>query len=184
MHINSNTVIENFDELFLVCPQNIQMKLKDNIELRENPKHHPEANAFEHIKIVVNRLFDTNNTNLILAGLFHDICKKESAILREITEDMTPEKKADLEEKNNFFLCKDHEKKGVAFALRNVRFIHQFEGSDLGEILWIVDNHMRVKTVEDMSGSKKKELTENKWFGDLEIFARADRMNLVWDFKK
>ncbi len=183
-HVKSNTIITNFDELFEVCPQNIQMKLKENLELRENPKHHPESSAFEHIKIVVNRLFDTENVNLILAGLFHDICKKESAVLREITEDMTSERKAEMEEKNKFFLCRDHEKKGADFALKNTNFIHQFENADLGTILWIVDNHMRIKTIDEMSGKKQRAMRENIWFSELEIFARADRMNLEWNFVK
>lgn len=183
LHIPTKNIITNFDELFAVCPQNIQMKLKDNLELRENPKHHPEENAFEHIKIVVDRLFDTGNVNLILAGLFHDICKKESAILRKITDDMTDEKKAEMEERNKFFLCQDHEKKAVAFALRNVRFIHSFEGADLGLILWIVDNHMRIKTIDEMSGKKKKEITENQWFPYLEVFAKADKMLIPWNWE-
>lgn len=137
-----------------------------------------------HIKIVVNRLCDTGDISLVLAGLFHDICKKESAVLREITEDMSPEKKADLEEKNKFFLCKDHEKKAVAFALRNANFIHSFPGADLGKILWIVDSHMRIKTIDEMSNKKKREMTDNIWFKDLLIFAKADKMNEPWVWGK
>jgi hypothetical protein len=159
--------VTNFDDLYNVAPQAVQQKLNDNKELRENPIHHPELSAFEHIKIVTDRLFDTNDVNLILAGLFHDICKKESAVAREDSE---------------YFLCKDHEKKAVDFTLRHTNFIHSFPGADLGKILWIVNEHMRIKVIQDMRGQKKKELINNIWIKDLVIFSKADRMTIEWNY--
>ena len=108
----------------------------------------------------------SGDINLVLAGLFHDISKKDSAVPREGSE---------------FFLCRDHEKKGASFALRHVNFIHSFPGADLGQIVWLVDNHMRIKTIDQMKGFKKTEITDNIWFDDLVLFSKADDMNRDWD---
>ena len=159
--------IKCFDELYLVAPAAVRQKLDDNKVLKENPLYHPEDNAFEHIKIVTNRLFETKDINMVLTGFFHDICKAETAIPRE---------------NSPYFLCRDHEKHAVAFALRHVNFIHSFEDVDLGKILWIIDNHMRIKQIADMRGYKKTEILENTWFESLVAFSKADKMTQEWDF--
>jgi hypothetical protein len=154
-----------FDELLKIMPIEVRAKLDENLTLRENPKFHPEENAFEHIKIVTNRLTKTKDINLILAGLFHDICKKESAIPRE---------------KSPWFLCRDHEKKGADFAMEHKNFILSLGGNPK-KIHWIIWNHMRIKIFDEMRKKKQKELTSNKWFNDLLTFSKADKMFFDWD---
>lgn len=154
-----------FDSLFKILPKEIKEKLLENKSLRENPLHHPEENAFEHIKIVVDRLSMTEDIDLVLAGLFHDICKKESAIARE---------------NSPYFLCRDHEKKGADFAIEHIDFIHSLGGNPQ-KIFFICWNHMRMKVFDEMRNKKRKELEQNKFFSSLLTFSFADKMHFDWD---
>ena len=41
-----------FNDLVETAPSTVKIKLFSNMSLRERPDFHPEASAFEHIKIV------------------------------------------------------------------------------------------------------------------------------------
>ncbi len=155
----------DFDKLYEILPLEIKNKLDENEFLVENPKFHPEKNAKEHIKIVVNRLSKLNNIDLVLAGLFHDICKKESAIPRE---------------NSPYFLCKDHEKKGADFAMKHHEFISSL-GADFYKVHFICWNHMKMKVWDEMRKNKKENLMKSEYFNDLYIFSLADKMFFDWD---
>lgn len=66
-----------FDRIVNTAPLLIQDKLKELKDLRERPDYHPEPNTFEHIRIVTERLMQTGDIDLIVAGVMHDICKKD-----------------------------------------------------------------------------------------------------------
>ena len=61
--------------LMVGAPNIVQDKLEDLKTLRERPDFHPEPSTFDHIYIVTERLMETNDMDLVLAGLLHDICK-------------------------------------------------------------------------------------------------------------
>ena len=65
----------DFISIIQSAPPIILKKLEDLKGLRERPDYHPEPSTFHHIEIVTNRLIPTGNTDLILAGVLHDICK-------------------------------------------------------------------------------------------------------------
>jgi hypothetical protein len=67
--------MKTFNEIIDGAPSIIKRKLEQLKFLRERPDFHPEPSAFAHIQIVTERLLQTQNPNLIMAGILHDICK-------------------------------------------------------------------------------------------------------------
>ena len=67
-----------FQSLIQSAPHIVKRKLEQLKFLRERPDYHPEPSAFHHIQIVTERLQATENPNLILAGILHDICKLDN----------------------------------------------------------------------------------------------------------
>lgn len=74
-----------FQTLIATAPHIVQRKLEQLKFLRERPDFHPEASAFEHIKIVTERLIPTGDMNLVMAGILHDICKFDTVRMNEKT---------------------------------------------------------------------------------------------------
>jgi hypothetical protein len=64
-----------FQQLITTAPAIVQEKLEQLKTLRERPDYHPEPSTFHHIEIVTNRLTQTGDPDLIMAGMLHDICK-------------------------------------------------------------------------------------------------------------
>lgn len=69
----------NFEKLIETSPAIVKKKLEELKTLRERPDYHPEPSTFHHIEIVVNRLIQTGDPDLIMAGMLHDICKLDCA---------------------------------------------------------------------------------------------------------
>ena len=154
-------MFETFEQLVDIVPDNIKNELERLKTYKENNDYHPEDSAYEHIKIVTERLFTTNDINLILSGLFHDITK---LIACEITFDKTGK-----------FRSFGHDKLSGDFVLKNKEFIESL-GGDVDEIHSIVINHMRMGIFDEMGGKKKNEMRKLPVFDKLCIFARADNM--------
>ncbi len=150
MHkINSIYDLLNIAPLFLI------QKFLQCKRLKERSDFHSEKNTAEHIKIVVEKLITTNDINLILAGLYHDICKFDAAIL-----DINNDYKLAMEEFNdnkhfsiNRFLLNmktgklkthDHPTLAIKFIneKENIKFIEDL-GGDVILIKWLVENHMK-----------------------------------------
>jgi hypothetical protein len=56
--------------------ESVRQLFADAKTLRDHPVHHPEGFLGRHIALVtLKAMLATNNVDLILAGLFHDICK-------------------------------------------------------------------------------------------------------------
>lgn len=150
-----------FDELVSLAPDNIKSELERLKTYKENNDYHPEDNVYEHIKIVTERLIKTNDINLILSGLFHDITK---LIACEITFDKTGK-----------FRSFGHDKLSADFVIKNKEFIVSL-GGNVDEIYSIVINHMRIGIFDVMGDKKRNEMRKLPIFDKLCIFARADDM--------
>ena len=74
-----------FETLVSEAPQSVRDLLEGLKGLRENPEYHPEESTFEHIRIVTERLADTQDADLIVTGFFHDLFKLKTAIVNEKT---------------------------------------------------------------------------------------------------
>ena len=150
-----------FEELVFLAPQEVQDELINLVSYEENKVYHPEANAYEHIKILTTRLMITGDIDLILAGLYHDIGKLIAA--------------NKTFEKLGKFRAFGHEHLGAEWVMRDVEFIESM-GGDVDVVHEIVKNHMRMKQLTNMKKSKVESMEALPTWEKLKIFTRADSM--------
>lgn len=154
------TIPNTFEELLALAPQEIKDLAEGLKDLNERPDFHPEDNAFEHIKIVTERLMQTGDPDLIMAGLFHDIAKK-------ITAKPNP--------KSGWPTSPGHDKVGAGLARKHGSFIEDM-GADLSNVIEICGEHMRIKQMSQMRPHKQQIIRDLGTFDKLEIFTKADNM--------
>ena len=158
----------NFELLFNQAPKIVKDKLLTNNPLRERPDFHPEKNAFEHIRIVTDRLCTTGDIDLILTGLFHDIMKFD-------THKINP--------KNGYPTSPGHEGAAKWFIENNqeIKDWIQSLGGNVEDVKELCKQHMRIKQLPIMRESKQRIMREHPLFDKLNIFTRADSMLTPWD---
>jgi hypothetical protein len=157
----------DFKSLIEGAPHIIKRKLEQLKFLRERPDFHPEPSAFEHIRIVTERLIPTGDPNLIMAGILHDICKFDC--VRE-------------NPKNGFPTSPGHDKDACEL-IHNNREIRQWiadNNSDWRIVAAIVFDHMRFHQLGQMRPAKRESQIE-KWkdlgiWDQLQVFGASDNM--------
>jgi len=133
------------------APPELRAILNQTWDIPQNPKWHPEGNTFKHILIVLRRACDTENKNLIMAALFHDLGKKDVFAIHPTTMQPTA------------YL---HDKASCKYVFKFRKYIKDFGANPL-TVLWIVKNHMRVKYLYTLRTSKQNKLTNHPSFLDL-----------------
>jgi hypothetical protein len=160
------TKITSFEQLFKLMPNKQQDMLKSLKQIEERIDFHPEDNAYEHVKIVVERCIETGDNDLILAAIFHDIFKfklnkpKIKAFGTIIVETPTAE---------------EHEDKAALMVLDNSDLIKDLGGDPL-MVAGICKFHMRMKRFKEMRKSKQGAMMRQPFFLKTAIFKRADDM--------
>jgi len=161
-----------FQLLIDTAPRIIKRKLEQLKFLRERPDYHPEPSAFHHIQIVTERLIPTNNVDLILAGVLHDICKFD-------TVKMNP--------KNGFPTCPGHDQAAHDLILDNqdIQDWIRLHGGHVTRIANLCLYHMRFHQLGDMRPAKRdrqiQDWTDRGLFDLLQIFGAADNMLAEFD---
>jgi hypothetical protein len=158
-----NSHIKTFDELVQTAPRFVKRKLEQLKLLRERPDFHPEKSAFEHIKIVTTRLFQTGNPDLIMAGVFHDLGKFSCVKMNE---------------KTGFPTSPGHDVWAANLIINDAecsQWITSF-GANPANVATICGEHMRVKGLSEMRPTKQQALQELEMWPHLEIFTMADDM--------
>lgn len=164
----------NFESLVESAPTLIKRKLVQLKFLRERPDFHPEPSTFEHIKIVTERLEQTENIDLILAGILHDICKLD--VVKE-------------NPKTGFPTSPGHEDAAFELIIHNSEIIDWIfqNGGNWNRVSHIVKNHGRIHQLPEMRESKRlKNIQEWKELGiweSLQIFGHADDMLQEFDLQ-
>lgn len=130
---------------------------------------HPEGNVLVHTKIVFNRAKKFNCLDLSLAAFYHDLGKADTTIKT------APGK----------YSAHDHEKTSALLVKYTRDWIREL-GGDPEKIKWIVENHMRIKYIDEMSNKKRQKLYSHPWYDDLVNFKKCDsREGLsVWEVIK
>lgn len=157
--------VNQFIELLAALPHSIVEKLNRLKLLRERPDFHPEPSAFEHVKIVTCRLLSTEDKDLIMAGIFHDITKLDDAKINQ---------------KNGYPTSPGHDKGGAIFATKHSQWIEEY-GANPENVAWICENHMRIQQIDEMKKPKQDLLRNHPMYEKLLLFTKADKMTNHWD---
>lgn len=165
-------MILTFETLIETAPDIVKSNLFANKSLRERPDYHPEESAYEHIKIVTERLIPTDDMNLIFAAIFHDIKKTETAKTNP---------------KTGWPTCPGHDIKAFDFIMESpiVQSWIIDNGGDYRTVAYICLNHMRFHQLHEMRESKRN-INITTWKDQgiweyLKIFGAADNMLVDFD---
>ncbi len=135
----------------------IKEKLHKTKEIFDHPKYHPEGTVFDHIQITMLRaLLFTYDIDLILAALFHDICKPDSGEYRDFEG---------VQYWRNLNHADEAAKYIEGIEVRN--FINKHRGNS--EIIKLIcANHMRVKHNNNLLQKV------SRWIPEIETFVKLD----------
>ena len=156
-----------FQDLIKDAPHIVKRKLEQLKFLRERPDFHPEPSAFEHIKIVTERLIPTGDMDLIMAGILHDICKFDTVKMNE---------------KTGWPTSPGHDQAAFDLIVNNSDIINWIndKGGFMPRVALICKGHMRFHQLGDMRDAKREaQIAEWKTaevFDKLQIFGAADNM--------
>jgi hypothetical protein len=153
-----------------MLPRSYQRKLIQLKFLRERPDYHPEESAFEHIRIVTERLLQTGDPDLVAAGIIHDIFKFDCV----------------QENKKTGYPTSPGHDAAAAKAVREDDYLRAFclkIGADPEKVAWLCEQHMRVKQIGEMRPAKSVMITEHELYPSLVIFSKADDMLGEWKYE-
>jgi len=143
-------------ELIKSLPKDLKDLLLKQWSAKQNPEWHPEGNTLKHIIVVLKRAYHhyPDDPNMIMAALFHDLGKVDTYQINPKTGQPT---------------AYGHENKSTDYVEQHRSWIESFDGTDVDEIKYLVQNHMKVKpsTWNSMKDSKKEPIKTNKSFDKL-----------------
>jgi hypothetical protein len=149
-------------------PHSVMYRLEALKGLRERPDFHPEPSAFEHIKIVTERLIPTEDPDLIMAGSLHDLFKHDTMRINP---------------KNGFPTCPGHDTEVAKFILaeEEVQAWIKSIGADVQTVADLCRDHMRFHQFDKMRRVKQEEFLRRPHWGKLEVLGAADNMLAEFD---
>jgi poly(A) polymerase len=126
----------------------------------EQPKeYHSEGDALTHTKMTLENIPTDADLSVKLAALYHDAGKKETFDHDKENEEMI-----------TFY---GHDKISSRLATQDLKRL-RFPNSVIGDVAWLIENHMRIFSFTHMKRSKQKIMAGNPLFTGLLILARAD----------
>lgn len=137
---------------------------------KQNTIWHPEGNTLKHILVVLGRAYSkhSDNINIIMAALFHDLGKMDTYAINEKTGQPT---------------AYGHEHKSADYVIEYKDWILTHDGTDIETIYFIVKNHMLVKhpnpVIESMRPSKRMAIENHRSFNDLIAFSEIDKGGIL-----
>ena len=168
----------NFLSIIEKAPNTIKRRLEQLKFLKERPDYHPEPSVFHHIEIVTERLAQTKDNNLIMAGILHDICKFDVVKMNEKTGWPT----SPGHDVAAYKLIMDD-----TFESIEIRNWIIKQGAIPKTVANICKAHMTFHRLNEMRESKKdayiKEWTLQNIWKSLQIFGAADNMLEEFDLQ-
>jgi len=151
--------VDYFTYLYELAPIELKELIDSTKGINQSEIWHCEGDAYIHIRLVVNRLHNKyNDINLDLAGLYHDLGKA-------CTTEWNDEK--------NSWTAPGHEYVSCEMLDDQSNFVKEM-GGDYKLIYYIVENHMKIKYLDNFRIQNKIEILNNKYFYDLMKFDSAD----------
>lgn len=151
---------ENFIEVTMP-PLSVSLRLENLKNLIERRDYHPEKNAYEHIKTVTERLFQTKDVDLIVAGCLHDLFKLD-------VQRFNP--------KTGRMLYAGHEDAVASFIQSDIDVRNWITrcGADPDTVMILCKDHMRFHLLDEMKKKKRMEFMARPFWGKQSILGAAD----------
>lgn len=154
--------INNFRDLFNKMPSELQKRVYELKTIPQNKKWHPEGNVLKHTITVVNRALKSDDIDLAIAAIMHDIGKDETLKYNEKTNEPT---------------AYGHEKVSADLVDKYKDWIESI-GGDPEIVYYIVKNHMSIKYFDVMGQSKVDKIKSNPNYDKLSKFGEYDKGGL------
>lgn len=143
---------------FSLCLESIFPWIKEMRETRQSPIYHPEGEVLPHTFYALKNL-RIKTPVTVWAIFLHDIGKIKDTKIQE----------------DGRITSKGHAKTGAIMSeeiLRSLKCSNKF----IEEVVYIVENHMKIKETPIMKKSKVIRLVKNKYFDNLKEVSCADSM--------
>jgi putative nucleotidyltransferase with HDIG domain len=151
-------------KLIYSLPDSIKKRFFGLWNVPQRLDYHPEGNTLKHAIMVTKRAikYHPDNMNIVIAALFHDIGKDETAGVNPKTGHPT---------------AYGHEDVSAELVKKNPDWIMN-NGGDPEVVYYIVKNHMNAHRLDQMKPSKQDAIKSHPNFGDLEKFEKLDKGGL------
>lgn len=136
-----------------ILPEIVQLR-----DIEQCNRWHREGHALTHTLLVLDALDSGASTTVGMAALLHDVGKATT---------QKPHKDGEG------FCFYGHDKAG-AIRARDICTRLRFSNSEIDDICWLVENHMKVWQLPVMRRHKVAKLVEHPQFNNLLLLARAD----------
>ena len=157
--INENSYIDEFKLLYDSAPQDLKDIVDATKNIEQSKEWHPEGDVYVHTRLVTNRLQNCyNDINLSLAGFFHDLGKVTST---------------DWNEEKQSWTAHGHEDDSSDIVDKYEDWILAL-GGDIEIIKFIVENHMRIKYLDEFRLQQKISFLNEPLFDYVLKFTTAD----------
>lgn len=159
-YIKESSYVDYFGILYEKAPKKLREIIDSTKHVNQNPLWHPENDVYTHTRLVTNRLANAypNNKNLLLAGLFHDLGKVETT---------------EWDENKQSWTARGHEEISSEIVDKFAKWIVNM-GGNVKTVKEIVENHMRIKYLDDMRTQNKIEMVSSPYFYEIMKFNSAD----------
>lgn len=159
-YIKESTYVDYFKILYNNAPESLKLLIDSTKGIQQNPVWHPEGVVYIHIRLVTNRIGNVypQDKNLLLAGLFHDLGKVTTT---------------EWDENKQSWTARGHEDISVKIVNEYENWIKQMGGNPT-VVRNIVQNHMRIKYLDEFRLQNKIDLVNNPNFEDVLKFNSAD----------
>lgn len=129
----------------------------------QGPPYHMEGNVLTHIKMVCSNLPKNSSARLVLAAMYHDVCKPG-------TKKKTFDKFG--KEKISFH---GHAERGAHVAMQNMKRLKiSTQNIESSDIAFLVENHIRAFSLHEMTLAKARLLAWHPLASELFTLAEAD----------
>ena len=156
---NDNSYLDYFTYLYELAPKELKDLIDATKGVNQSELWHSEGDAYTHIRLVVNRLHDKyHDINLDLAGLYHDLGKASTT---------------EWSEEKNSWISPGHEYVSCEMLDDQSNFVKEM-GGDYKLIYYIVENHMKIKYLDNFRIQNKIDILNHKYFNDLMKFDTED----------
>ena len=164
MRAKTINTLPSYDELYDTAPQEIKDYIDKCVDTPQGTDWHPEGCVDIHNRLVYDRARATGDMNLAIAAFFHDLGKVDTT---------APNKRGG-------WSAHGHERFSAKLVSKYNLWIKDL-GADPNAVFEIVNNHMRVKQMDQMRKPKREALMQNKYYRELQKFTKFDDMRTLTD---